>query len=79
MSVRAKMRCIEVSRSCDNCGSGGDAVKVRLQPVYHDCEENKVWSKWTPSGELMLQITNPEASAQFEIGKLYFVDCVAAE
>ncbi|RUV98337.1 hypothetical protein EOA88_00420 [Mesorhizobium sp. M5C.F.Ca.IN.020.14.1.1] len=34
-------------------------------------EGNKDWSKWTPSGELSITITNPAAIEQFEIGEVY--------
>lgn len=34
-------------------------------------KENKDWAKWTPSGELSITITNPDAIAQFEIGEVY--------
>lgn len=34
-------------------------------------EGNKDWSKWTPSGELSITVTNPTAIAQFEIGEVY--------
>jgi hypothetical protein len=34
-------------------------------------EGNGDWSKWTPSGELSITITNPAAIAQFELGEVY--------
>lgn len=34
-------------------------------------EGNGDWSKWTPSGELAITITNPAAIEQFEIGAVY--------
>ncbi|MBO9108753.1 hypothetical protein J5288_08560 [Agrobacterium sp. S2/73] len=34
-------------------------------------EGNGDWSKWTPSGELSMTITNPAAIEQFEIGAVY--------
>lgn len=34
-------------------------------------EGNGDWSKWTPSGEISITITNPDAIAQFEIGEVY--------
>ena len=34
-------------------------------------EHNKEWAKYTPSGELRMVVNNPEASAQFELGKEY--------
>ena len=34
-------------------------------------EGNKDWSKYTPTGELSITITNPAAIEQFEIGEVY--------
>jgi hypothetical protein len=34
-------------------------------------EGNGDWSKWTPSGELSMTITNPAAIEQFELGAVY--------
>ena len=34
-------------------------------------EGNGDWSKWTPSGELAMTITNPAAVERFEIGEVY--------
>ncbi len=34
-------------------------------------EGNGDWSKWTPTGELAMTITNPAAVEQFEIGGVY--------
>lgn len=57
------------------------AVEVWLAPVYSEGEDdaNKQWSQYTPSGELRLVITNPEAHEQFKIGKAYFVDFTPAD
>jgi hypothetical protein len=60
-----------------------EQVQVTLQPVYADSDgdekANAEWSKWTPSGELRLVITNPAAYGQFKIGKAYYVDLTSAE
>lgn len=34
-------------------------------------EGNGDWSKWTPSGDLAITITNPAAVEQFEVGEVY--------
>lgn len=79
--VRAKMMCVE--RKQLYAGSGAleenSTWTIRLQPVYGDSPENKEWSKWTPSGEVSLQITNPKAVDQFQLGQAYFVDFVPVE
>ncbi|QOF71493.1 hypothetical protein IG197_27775 [Aminobacter sp. SR38] len=51
-------------------------VEVKLAAAFGSYlkglpEGNGDWSKWTPSGELSLTITNPAAVAQFEIGEVY--------
>ena len=51
-------------------------AEIKLAPVYD--EANKNWSKWTPQGEITMAITNPEAVAQFELGKFYYVDFTPA-
>ena len=35
--------------------------------------DNKDWSKWTPSGNLTFQITNPDAQGKIQPGAVYFV------
>jgi hypothetical protein len=50
--------------------------QVRLTAVYGD--DNKSWSKWTPSGSIQLQISNPEAYDQLKLGQAYFVDFTPA-
>lgn len=50
--------------------------KVTLYPVINGSEDNKEWSKHTPSGSLELHITNPDASIEF--GE-YFITLEKAE
>lgn len=73
LNVVAKMRCVE-RRDCQ--GSADPAQKsttVRLQPVYASEGPNATWSKYTPSGQVEMQITNPAAVEVFELGKCYLV------
>lgn len=75
MDVQAKLRVTRKSE-LENGAVGGvqpGAVEVTLQPVYAEDGPNKSWSKWTPSGECRLTITNPDAFKQFELGKEYLV------
>lgn len=71
MRVRAKFRCNSVE-------DFGYSRKVKLAPVYEgplgDNEENKRFTKATPTGELWMTIDNPEAGVQFEAGKEYYLD-----
>jgi len=69
--IRAKFN---VSSITEFGNDGGR--KVTLLPVIGNSEENKEWSKYTPSGSIELHITNPDA--KFEFGE-YYVDFVKAE
>lgn len=68
--VKAKFYVAEVARQASQSGSF-DGEKVRLQAAMG--EENKEWSRWTPSGTIEMQITNEEASRQFVPGQHVFV------
>ncbi len=77
MAVRAKMRCMLLKDG--GSGEDGQIRTVSFYPVHEDNGLNKEWSRWTPSGELTLTITNPAAHRQFELGKVYFVDITPVE
>ncbi len=62
MAVRAKFKCY---------GSDPQTGLVTFQAVTG--EGNETWSKWTPSGQIQMSITNSEALKQFEVGKDYLV------
>ena len=83
MTVRAKMRVVELKQSFWNGGGpdGVDGVTIKLQPVYDGdpASPNYSWSKATPSGEVTMQITNPAAYEQFKPGRCYFVDFSPAD
>lgn len=51
-----------------------------FNPVCDDnTEENKKFSKHTPSGLFEMTVTNTAVLDQFEIGKEYYVDFTPAE
>lgn len=70
--VRAKFRCDRIVRSEYQSAENAN-YEVFFHPVYGDSPENKKWSKATPSGELRMSITNPDAQV-FIAGKEYFLD-----
>lgn len=75
MSIRCKFYCSEVAQTKWGHGEGAlDAERVKLSAVYDSTDANKAWSKATPSGQLEVTITNPEAMGQFKPGKAYFLD-----
>lgn len=83
MAVRAKFMCHGVIE----CSWSEGAKEVSLGPVYESaegiegnaCEENRIFGEATPSGHLEMVIANPEAAAQFEAGKCYYLDFTPAE
>jgi hypothetical protein len=86
MSFRAKCRITGVfQHNSAHPNSEGKTpitqVDVTLQPVFagSDSDSNKDWSRWTPSGELRLSITNPEIFPELINGRTFFVDFSPAE
>ena len=65
--MRAKFKCQQVNKM-----EFGE--QAHLAPVHSDSEENKSFSKYTPSGKLELMITNPNAEGFFKPGKEYYLD-----
>lgn len=75
MSVRAKFKC--QSKIIHGEGESQFAA-LNFQAVYGDGKENKEWSKYTPSGNLTMSVTNPAAFGWFEEGKEYYLDFTEA-
>jgi hypothetical protein len=67
--VRAKLTCV-----CNDEQQG-----VVLRPVVDGSEENKQFFKYTPGGQVQLNVLNEAASAQFEVGKEYYADFTPAD
>jgi len=42
-------------------------------------DPNKSWSEYTPSGSVVMLISNPEARGRFEMGREYFLTFSPAE
>jgi len=73
--VRAKFECVGIEDQPD-C----ESKSVLFSPVINGSDENKSFSKYTPSGSLNLQISyETEASNAFEVGKEYYLDFTEAE
>jgi len=73
MTVRAKMRCSKVKEV------HSELFELQLVAVADSSGENASWSKYTPSGEINLNVTNVDAVKQFEVGKSYYIDFTPAE
>jgi hypothetical protein len=67
--MRTKFQLWEITKT-----AGFDGVNLTFRPVMNGCEENKSFSKYTPSGEIKLCVSNPNAVEGFEVGQEYFVD-----
>lgn len=78
MTVRAKLRLTSITES--SWGKGAPtSKKLRFDTIYdQSIPEDQRFQKATPSGHCELQIDNPAALAQFEIGCDYFVDFTPA-
>ena len=78
--IKAKFQCVSVGRVY--CGQDHQTKEekfeeeVVLRPASGD--ENRDWSKYTPSGELKMRITQEGAVGQFAPGKYYFLDFTLA-
>ena len=74
--TRCKMRVSSVSRSMNDKGET-ESETVKLSAVYGTGEtENAKWSKWTPSADLSITISNPGAIGKLSKGHEYFVDFI---
>jgi len=70
------MRAKFIVSSLMQCGEG--AWSVIMSPICDDTtEENKRFTKYTPSGKLEMLITNSSVIPQLEPGKIFFVDFTA--
>lgn len=77
MNIRAKFKCLAVIEDKDMTGDKNQE-RVSFCAVYEGSEENKQWSKWTPSGELGMTITNPDAWGSFKVDDEYLLDITPA-
>lgn len=73
MGVRAKMICHSIEEKLNWSKEDATADVVKLRAVSDGSDENKAWAAATPQGSVELQIDNPDAVGQFEVGKSYYV------
>lgn len=76
--LRCKMRVQEVTRSMDGEGKV-EQERVRLTAVYAKEGPNADWSKWTPSADFTICISNPDALGKLSRGHEFYVDFTPAE
>lgn len=70
--VRAKFECT----LAENAGSKDGNSRFGFLPVYSGSEENDRFFASTPSGNIVLDVTNE--AVIFEVGKKYYVDFTEA-
>lgn len=75
MTVQAMFYVKEINHRA-TANPGDVNVEVKLGAAFGTylkglAEGNKDWSKYTPSGDISITITNPSAIEQFEIGEVY--------
>ncbi|HQT97979.1 MAG TPA: hypothetical protein PK416_08895 [Thermodesulfobacteriota bacterium] len=79
MTVRAKFTVVKVQPfgTEEYPMDGGSVI---LAPVYSEDpnHENKAFWDATPSGTIEMNINNPKAFGQFELGKEYYIDFTPA-
>lgn len=71
--MRCKCRVSKVIHQKEADGSTSYET-VELQAVYGDTEENKKWSKYTPSANFSITISNPDAMGRLSSGHEFYVD-----
>ena len=67
--IRAKFTCQQ-----NTLNNETQTARVVLTPVTASTGENLTFWKATPAGNITLEITNPQASAQFSPLTDYYVD-----
>ncbi len=75
MTVRAMFYVKEINHRTTGDASSVN-VEVKMSAAFGTylkglAEGNHDWSKYTPSGDLSITITNPAAIEQFELGEVY--------
>lgn len=76
MSVRAKFQVTSIKSFAWNPAS----VEITLTPQYDESiPEDQRFQKATPSGSFTMQIDNPAAAEQLELGKFFYIDLTPVE
>ncbi len=76
-NVRAKFWVSEITHHHQQA-PGQVCATVKLQAAFHG-ENNKDWSRYTPTGSISMIITNPSAVDAFTLGQHFYVDFTPAD
>jgi len=71
MAVEARFKVIE--RLEREHAEGESNVRITMEAAYNDGVGNTDWSKYTPVGDITMQVSNPEAAGYFTPGTIYRV------
>jgi hypothetical protein len=72
MSVRGKFRVWSVTHFAQGTG-----VKVEMHALYDtSVPEDRRYAEATPSGNIIMQVNNPQAIKELAVGKEFYVDFV---
>lgn len=75
--IRCKV-VVESVETTNPTATPGDEI-VKMRAVYEGSEENKEWSKYTPSAFFQMQISNPSAQGRLAKGAEFYVDFTPAD
>ncbi|MCC6546218.1 hypothetical protein IT570_03530 [Candidatus Sumerlaeota bacterium] len=68
MAVKAKFKCVSKKETAYS-------TEIEFEAVCADeIPENQRYHKWTPSGNVKIAVTNPDAIASFLVNKKYYLD-----
>lgn len=77
-TLRCKMRVNTVTQNLNETGEVENET-VQLQAVYgREGTKNQEWSKYTPSAQFSITISNPSAFNKLSKGRFFFVDFTPA-
>lgn len=73
----AKFKLVSKTDYANRPGEVSSSLLV-FTPVTTGSEENKTFWKYTPNGELKMQVDNPLAVAQLKLGAEYYLEITEA-
>lgn len=81
--MRAKFEVAEVTPQHEGTASALEELKFRAVTTKDfdpdgNSEDNS-FSRWTPTGELVMTVTNPDLHGKFAVGEKYYLDFSKAE
>jgi len=75
MGTRARFLCTSVTHFCHL----PDGININVEMGVDASSPDHDFTKYTPSGSLSMQVTNPALAVFFVPGKAYFLDFTPAD